>query len=129
MQQIKLKVVVLKLCAVSIYLLFLSVQLILRYTSNPTYNNYPGVAFHYGTKCNIRLIDKPLDNRPTILSLKLTKRYVHEDHLAVYSCTNELSDNFIIKASRAFAPLPRLCSLAVGIAYLRGPPPSVTSFC
>lgn len=129
MQQIKLKVVVLKLCAVSIYLLFLSVQLILRYTSDPTYKNYPGVAFNNGIKSNIRLVDKPFENRPSICNLKLTKRFVHEDHLEIYSFTNELSNNFIIKANRVFAPLTRLSNLSVGIAYLRGPPLSVTLPC
>jgi hypothetical protein len=129
MQQVKLKVVALKLCAVSVYLLFLSVQLILRYTSDPTYNNYPGVAFNYGPKTNIRLIDKPLNNRPAIRKLKLTKRFVHEEHLLIYSFTNEFSNNFIIKANRGFASLPRLCNLVVSIAYLRGPPQPITLVC
>lgn len=129
MQQIKPKVVALKICAVSIYLLFLSVQLILRYTSNPTYANYPGVAVNYGTKTNIRLIDKPLDNRLVIRKTKLTKRYVHEEHLLIYSFTNEFSNTFIIKANQAFAPLPPLCNMAVGMAYLRGPPPAFTLAC
>jgi hypothetical protein len=129
MQQIKPKVVALKICAVSIYLLFLSVQLILRYTANPANNHYPGVAFNYGTKTNIRVIDKPLDNRPSIRKLKLTKRYVHEEHLLIYPFTNEFSNHFIIKASQAFTPLARLCSMAVGMAHLRGPPQAFTLAC
>jgi hypothetical protein len=129
MQQIKPKVVALKICAVSIYLLFLSVQLILRYTADPTYKNYPGTAFHYDTKTNGRIIDKPLNNRPVVLKLKLTRRFIHEKQVLVYSFTNGFSNNFIIKANLAFSPLCRLCNMAVGMAYLRGPPPAFTLAC
>jgi hypothetical protein len=115
----------------SIYLLFLSVQLNLKYTfsasvfsdnSNPVLNSAK-------TGNNTRSIEKPKGGKPVVQKLRLNKRYVHQDVFFVYSLSNELENTFIIKVDKPFISTSHVSNAVICSRFLRGPPPSAQFIC
>jgi hypothetical protein len=124
MWQIRLKSVVQKLSLLSVYLLFLSVQLNLKYTfSDTVFSDYSyQLAGNTKDGINTRSIDKPLDGKPVVQKLRLNKRYVHQDVFLIYTFVEEAVYNFYIKVDETFVPVQRLFNASVCRVLLRGPP-------
>jgi hypothetical protein len=131
MRHIKLKSVVKQLSVMSVYLLFLSVQLNLKYTfsvafysdySNPVLNNAK-------TGSNTRSIEKPKGDKPVVQKLRLNKRYVHQDVFFVYSLSDELENTFIIKVDKTFTSTSPVSNAVICSRFLRGPPTSAHFIC
>ena len=129
MWQIRLKAVVQKLSIVSVYLLFLSVQLNLKYTfSDNLFSDYSSFLSNNSKAGNdIRATAKPQDEKPVVQKLRLNKRYVHEDVYLVYSLENELVNDFYVKPDKTVTRVPPVVNIAISRALLRGPPPVTTS--
>jgi hypothetical protein len=126
MWQIRLKAVVQKLSIVSIYLLFLSVQLNLKYTfSDNLFSDYSNSQLQNSKTVNdSRSTANPLDGKPVVQKLRLNKRYVHEDVYLVFSLENKLINDFYVKLDNPVTPVPTVANAAIGRAFMRGPPPA-----
>jgi hypothetical protein len=124
MWQIRLKSILQNLGLLSIYLLFLSVQLNLKYTfPNAVFSDHSNSTLsNEKAETNVRSVEKPVDGKPFVQKLRLNKRYVHENVFLVYSLIDEFVSNFNIKVSEAFTPTPQVCKVPVCHAWLRGPP-------
>ena len=131
MQQVRLKTVIRNLSLVSVYLLFLSVQLNLKYTfSDPISSIYPGtVLSNKNAGNNTRSIEKSSDDKPAIQKSRLNKRYVHEDVFLIYSLIDELVINLYKRVDKIFIPIPRVFNTSYCKALLRGPPSLFPAFC
>jgi len=131
MWQIRLKAVVQKLSIVSIYLLFLSVQLNLKYTfSDNIFSDYSSSQFQNSKTVNdLRSTANSLDGKPVVQKMRLNKRYVHEDAYLVYSLEIELVNDFYQKPHKSITPVPPVANPAIGRALLRGPPPATAFSC
>lgn len=127
MWQIRLKAVVQKLSVVSVYLLFLSVQLNLKYTfSDSLFSDY---SSYLSNNSKTEIAARSLDGKPVVQKLRLNKRYVHEDVYLVYSLENELVNDFLQKPNKTVTPVPPVFNTAIGRASLRGPPYAITFSC
>ena len=114
-----------KLGLLSIYLLFLSVQLNLKYTfSDSIFSDYPTAATH--SKAGLAL-EKSGNNKSTVQKLRLNKRYVHQEAFLVEPFVVQGINKYYIKVDEAFIPVPRIFSASLGRAFLRGPPASPLS--
>src|SRR5690242_9729716 len=120
MRQIKLKMLVGKLGLLGIYLLFLSVQLNLKYTfSNSIFTDYPSATTN--TKTGIS-IERSGDNKSTVQKLRLNKRYVHQEVYLVEPFVVEGVTKYYTKVNDAFLPVPPISGAYCCHALLRGPP-------
>jgi hypothetical protein len=131
MRQIRLKSVVQKLCLVSVYLLFLTVQLNLKYTfSDIVFSDYSTSLLNNG-KSGIKIssVDKSQDSKPVVQKLRLNKRYVHQDVFLIFSFNNELVNNFYINVGKAIIPTLKVSNVSISHALLRGPPQFIASSC
>jgi hypothetical protein len=120
MRQKKLKMLVGKLGLLSIYLLFLSVQLNLKYTfSDSIFSDYPTATTHAKTGVAIA---KAGDNKSSIQKLRLNKRYVHQEVFLVEPFAVPGINKYYIKVDETFLPVPYTSGATVCAALLRGPP-------
>lgn len=127
MQQMKLKMLVGKLGLVSIYLLFLTVQLNLKYTfSDSIFTDYP--ASIAGAKTGVS-IEKSQDNKSAVQKLRLNKRYVHQEVYLVDPFNVKGITNYYIKVDETFLPIPLISGASICRALLRGPPADPTPYC
>jgi hypothetical protein len=131
MQQIRLKSVVQKLCLVSVYLLFLTVQLHLKYTfSDVVFSDYATSTLNNGKSgINLSSVEKSQDNKPAVQKLRLNKRYVHQDVFLIFSLIDKLENNFYIKRDEAVIPTCKVSNVSISHALLRGPPQSTAFSC
>lgn len=120
MQQMSLKMLVGKLGLVSIYLLFLTVQLNLKYTfSDSIFSDYPGSVSNHHTGVSI---EKSQDNKSATQKLRLNKRYVHQEVYLVNPFIVKGIHKYYIEVDETFLPVPGISKVAVCQALLRGPP-------
>jgi hypothetical protein len=127
MQQIRLKLLVSKLGLVSIYLLFLSVQLNLKYTfSDSIFSDYPGTIS--GAKTGASL-EKSQDSKSAAQKLRLNKRYVHQEVYLVDSFSVKAINKYYIKVDETFLPIPLISGASICHALLRGPPADPIPYC
>jgi len=127
MQQIKLKLLVSKLGLVSIYMLFLSVQLKLKYTfSESIFSDYPATIS--GAKTGASL-EKSQDSKSAAQKLRLNKRYVHQEIYLVDPFIVRGINKLDIKVDEPFLAVPPISSHSICHALLRGPPASSTLPC
>ncbi|MCS3802305.1 hypothetical protein [Niastella sp. OAS944] len=125
MRQIKLKMLVGKLGLLSIYLLFLSVQLNLKYTfSDSIFSDYPGA--NTNTKTGVS-VERSGDNKSTVQKLRLNKRYVHQEVFLIEPFGVQGITKYYIKVNETFLPIPLISGASVCHALLRGPPASSLS--
>lgn len=130
MRQIRLKSVLQNLSLVSVYLLFLSVQLNLKYTFPDTISSgYHSKLSNGKAGTNVRSLEKPVNGKPEVQKLRLNKRYVHEDVFLVYSLSEEFVNNFNTKVYKTFIPTPKVSKASICHALLRGPPQSTSFSC
>lgn len=109
-----------KLGLLSIYLLFLSVQLNLKYTfSDSIFSDYPTATTN--TKAGVS-IEKSGDNKSTVQKLRLNKRYVHQEVYLVEPFVVPGINKYYIQVDETFVPAPRISSASICRALLRGPP-------
>lgn len=109
-----------KLGLLSIYLLFLSVQLNLKYTfSDSIFSDYPTATTK--SKAGVA-IEKPGENKSTVQKLRLNKRYVHQEVFLVEPFVIHGIYKYYIKVDETFIPVPQISSATIGRALLRGPP-------
>jgi hypothetical protein len=125
MRQKKLKMLVGKLGLLSIYFLFLSVQLNLKYTfSDSIFSDYPTPT----TKTKIGVsIERSGDNKSTVQKLRLNKRYVHQEVFLIEPFVVQGIAKYYVKVDEAFLPIPQISGASIGRALLRGPPSSSLS--
>lgn len=127
MRQLKLKMLVGRLGLLSIYLLFLSVQLNLKYTfSDSIFTDYPGATAN--TKTGVS-IERSGNNKSTVQKLRLNKRYVHQEVYLVEPFVVEGLIKYYIKVNEAFLPVPLISGASCSLALLRGPPAFATLSC
>lgn len=132
MQQIRLKSVVKKLGILSFYLLFLSVQLNLKYTfADIVFPDCSSTANNNGGKAaaNTGSVEKSQPGKSVVQKLRLNKRYVPEEVFLVYSSVDEPVNTFSKKVEKTFIPAPRVSNRSIGHALLRGPPVPVALTC
>jgi hypothetical protein len=131
MRQIRLKSVVQKLCLVSVYLLFLTVQLNLKYTfSDIVFSDYSTSLLNNDKSgINISSVDKSKDSKPVVQKLRLNKRYVHQDVFLIFSLIDKLENNYCIKADKAIIPTLKVSNVSISHALLRGPPQFIAFSC
>ena len=127
MQQIRLKLLVSKLGLVSIYLLFLSVQLNLKYTfSESIFSDYPATIS--GAKTGASL-EKSQDSKSAAQKLRLNKRYVHQEVYLVDPFIVRGINKHYIKVDEPFLAVPPISNCSICRALLRGPPASSNLLC
>jgi hypothetical protein len=128
MRQIKLKSVVQQLTVMSIYLLFLTVQLNLKYTFSETvFSDYSNPALNSGKAGNnIRSIEKSSDGKPVVQKLRLNKRYVHQEVFLIFSLPDELENTFITKVDKPYISTTPVSNAVICSRLLRGPPIQLT---
>ena len=116
-----------KLGLVSIYLLFLSVQLNLKYTfSDSIFSDYPGTIS--GAKAGTSL-EKSQDSKSAAQKLRLNKRYVHQEVYLVDPFIVRGINKHYIKVDEPFLAVPPISSPSICRTLLRGPPASSTLPC
>lgn len=112
---------------IGIYLLFLSVQLNLKYTfSNFIFSDYS--SSNANTKTS-GLIGKSQNDKSTVQKLRLNKRYVHQEVYLVDPFVVRVIAKYYIKVDKTFLPVPRISSAYICHASLRGPPYDTTPYC
>lgn len=132
MQQIRLKSVIQKLGILSFYLLFLSVQLNLKYTfTDIVFPDYSSCTYSNGGKAgtNTSSVEESQPGKPVVQKLRLNKRYVPEDVFLIYSSIHEPVNTFSKKVEKTFIPAPQVSDRSVCHALLRGPPASIALAC
>lgn len=108
-----------KLSLLSLYLLFLSVQLNLKYTfSDSLFSDYSS----YLAANSKASLEKTQDDKPVVQKLRLNKRYVHEDVFLIYSWQDEPVHDFYIKVDKTETRVPSVVAPTLSRALLRGPP-------
>ena len=114
-----------KLGLLSIYLLFLSVQLNLKYTfSDSIFRDYTGATTN--TKTAVAF-EKSADGKSTVQKLRLNKRYVHQEVFLVEPFVVHGINKYYTKVDETFVPVPRISGASAFRALLRGPPASLLS--
>ena len=122
-----LKMLVGKLGLLSIYLLFLSVQLNLKYTfSDSIFSDYPGATINAKTGVSI---ERSGDNKSTVQKLRLNKRYVHQEVYLVEPFVVEGITQYYIKVNETFLTVQLISGASCSHALLRGPPATATLSC
>jgi hypothetical protein len=130
MRQIKLKSFVKQLSVMSVYLLFLSVQVNLKYTFPVSvFSDISNSVNSTKTANNTRSIEKPKGEKPVVQKLRLNKRYVHQDVFFVYSLSAELENTFIIKVDKPYISTSTVSNAVICSRLLRGPPHSAHFIC
>jgi len=116
-----------KLGLLSIYLLFLSVQLNLKYTfSDSIFSDYPTAATN--TKAGVT-IERSGNNKSTVQKLRLNKRYVHQEVYLVEPFVVQGMIRYFVKADGSFLPVPAISGDSTCHALLRGPPAAFALSC
>jgi hypothetical protein len=129
MQQIRLKSLVAKLSLVSIYLLFLSVQLNLKYTfSDSIFYDYSRPISDQKAGIVLTGVEKSQDGKSAVQKLRLNKRYVHQEVFLISSLVVAGLNRYFVKVTETFPPVPRISGMSVCRALLRGPPHSATFY-
>ncbi len=116
-----------KLGLVSIYLLFLSVQLNLKYTiSDPIVSD--SSASFANTKTGAP-IEKSHDGKSAVQKLRVNKRYIHQEAYLVHPFVVQGIITYYIKVDETFFIVPPIYSAAICRSLLRGPPAAATRPC
>lgn len=129
MWQIRLKSVIWKLCIVSIYLLFLAVQLNLKFTFSATTFSHYSVSNDHNNQNKVGSIEKKEDEKPIVQKSRLNKRYVHQQAFLIAALVHLLLIIFYKKVHKSYFPVRVISSLAYCLNLLRGPPYSNSFFC
>jgi hypothetical protein len=124
MWQLRLKSVVSKLSMLGIYLLFLSVQLNLKYTfSDLTYSTYcQSIANNTSEHGNTEKINATKKGKHAVQKLRLNKRYVPEDAFHVSTAIEEEVARFLEVPEQIVSQVYRILTSDLITYFLRGPP-------
>lgn len=129
MRQVKLKSVLSKLCMLGIYLLFLSVQLHLKYTFSTA--SSPGFSHSISNNTtqveNAGKIMAAQEGKPAVQKLRLNKRYVHEQAYQVSTAFEEVVIIFSETPDQIANNGQEFLTLSLLPSFLRGPPLSTIS--
>lgn len=129
MWQVKLKSVLSKLSMLGIYLLFLTVQLNLKYTfSNHSYAaSYSSIADNTSKHGNSEKINATKEGKPVVQKLRLNKRYVHEQAYQVSTAFEEVVIIFSETPDQIANNGQEFPTRSLLPSFLRGPPQTTIS--
>lgn len=123
MRQSKLRSVVRKLSILGLYLLFLSVQVNLKYTLLD--NTGVGLeSIINGNQTNTKdcKLQSPKEEKSLVLKLRLNKRYLHQDLYQVVSLPTQVVAEFSILTKQPLCPVPVIPGPDMLQLSSRGPP-------
>jgi hypothetical protein len=122
MRQSKLRSVVRKLSILGLYLLFLSVQVNLKYTLFDTGVSLEAIAGGNQSNTKDYKLHSPKEGKSLVLKLRLNKRYLHQDFYQVVSLPKQVIAEFSIHSKQALCPVPVIQDPDMLQSSLRGPP-------
>ena len=122
MWQIRLKSIVGKLSILSVYLLFLFVQVNLKYT----YSDASGISGSSIEKSlpsgKFSLLHASNKDKPEVKKLYLNKRYQHEDVFQIYALSNDLQLFYYKQIDKVVISIHFITPSFHSTTLLRGPP-------
>jgi hypothetical protein len=124
MRQIRLKSVVHKLGILGVYLLFLSVQLNLRYTfsDSPLTMSASSAGYHSEKSDNSDTLNRTKQGKPAFQKLRLNKRFEHKQIYQIAQLAESITIRFRRAPNSIITATTQILTPSLCTSFLRGPP-------